>query len=43
MPTVAGLIGCRIYREREEALRDAAWKALADLRALLADPIRAAA
>jgi hypothetical protein len=31
------------HRERDDALRDAAWQALADLRALLADPIRAAA
>jgi hypothetical protein len=31
------------HREREDALRDAAWQALVDLRALLADPIRTAA
>jgi hypothetical protein len=31
------------HGERDDALRDAAWQALGDLRALLADPIRAAA
>ena len=31
------------HRERDDALRDAAWQALGDLRALLAGPIRAVA